>query len=105
MPDKGPTIEYGEYLANITCSACHGPDFRGAPPIDPESPPAPGLTTVAAWPAEDFARAVREGVAPDGRQYHEVMPYTAFTHMTDDEITALRSYFGTLIAGAEPTGS
>ncbi|UCH73582.1 MAG: cytochrome c [Rhodospirillales bacterium] len=47
---------------------------------------------IGAWDAADFARALRTGIAPDGRPYYPAFPYTSFTGMTDDDIADLWAY-------------
>jgi mono/diheme cytochrome c family protein len=44
----------------------------------------------------DFIRAMREGIAPDGRDYFPVFPYTSFTGMSDADLIALRAYLFSL---------
>jgi mono/diheme cytochrome c family protein len=48
---------------------------------------------------EDFARAVRDGVAKDGSHLYPAMPYTSYARISDDDIKALYAYF---MKGVEP---
>src|SRR5690606_25797775 len=48
------------------------------------------------WSFEDFRRAMREGVAPDGRVLSPAFPYTSFTRMREDDLEALFAYLQTL---------
>jgi mono/diheme cytochrome c family protein len=59
-------------------------------------------TGIGRWSAADFARAMREGIAPDGTAYFPVFPYTAFTGMSDEDVEALRAYLLTLPAVRQP---
>ncbi len=89
-PPEAPTKEYGDYLASLTCTACHGEDLRGGPPLDPNMPPPPDLSPSGSWSFEQFATAMRTGVTPSGHEMNpEYMPWTAFNYMTDEELTAL----------------
>lgn len=98
----------GEVLAGLGgCAACHTAD-DGAPyagghavvtrfgtfhgsnlTADPEH----GL---GRWTYEDFARAMREGRAPDGRAYWPAFPYPAFTGLVDADLADLWAYLRTL---------
>lgn len=42
---------------------------------------------------QDFARAVRQGIAKDGGHLYPAMPYTAYARISDDDIHALYTYF------------
>jgi mono/diheme cytochrome c family protein len=58
---------HGKYLAQTTCSECHGPDLHGWG--DDDAPP--GLAIVAAYPAVALER---------------------FSYYTPDEIRAMHAY-------------
>lgn len=101
-PPAGPTAAYGEYLAT-TCTGCHGSGLVGGPMHGgpPGGPLAANLTPdpetgLAAWGEDDFRRALREGVAPDGRALSPAMPVSMTKHFTDTEIAALWAYLRTL---------
>ena len=53
---------------------------------------------LGAWREEDFHRALRHGVAPDGSSYYPVFLYTTFTRMRREDIHALWVYLGTVEA-------
>lgn len=93
-PAVAATAEYGAYLAR-TCRGCHGVDYRGqrVHGTPPEMPAASDLTVLRDWRRADLARAMREGIRPDGRVLHPLMPWQAFRSMTDDEVTALWLFF------------
>lgn len=88
------TAEYGAYLAQV-CTGCHGADWAGqrVPGTPPELPPAANLTPhengLAGWSEADFARALRQGLRPDGSQLHPFMPWGAYGAMTETEVAAL----------------
>jgi cytochrome c553 len=100
----GATLEYGEYLmANSLCRMCHGHDLRGAPPIEPDSPPGPNIAVYAepgGWSEAQFASAVRTGVTPYGKTLDpDHMPWKFYTDLTNEEITALWLYLQSLPVG------
>jgi mono/diheme cytochrome c family protein len=103
----GPaSMSRGAYLARVgDCIACHtaGPKaapFAGGLPI--RSPfgiiystnitPDP-LHGIGRYTLDDFERAVRRGIAKDGRRLYPAMPYPSFTAITGEDIRALYDYF------------
>lgn len=96
----------GQYIFNLAgCEGCHtdkknkGPRLGGgrafktdygtfySPNITPER-----TTGIGDWSFKNFKRALREGIAPDGSHYFPAFPYTSYTHMTDEDLTALWTY-------------
>ena len=69
-----------------------------APNISPDD--AHGI---GAWSLGEFARAVTKGVSPDGRHYYPAFPYTAYTHLTAQDVTNLFAYMRTLPASDTPS--
>ena len=51
---------------------------------------------IGAWSQDDFVRAVRQGVSPDGQHYYPAFPYTSYHGMSDQDIVDLWSYWQTL---------
>ena len=51
-----------------------------------------GATGIGQWSLAAFTRAMREGISRDGRHLYPAFPYTAFSKMRDDDITALYAY-------------
>jgi nicotinate dehydrogenase subunit B len=49
-------------------------------------------TGIGAWSFSAFQRAMREGISRDGKHLYPAFPYTAFTQMTDDDLTAMYAY-------------
>jgi mono/diheme cytochrome c family protein len=101
------TIERGRYLATMcSCVECHSPRTPGGgyvpgqlyqggglqwPMPDGHLLIAPNITPdpetgIGAWSDDEIIRAVRTGVARDGRQLSSLMPYlTAYHNMTDQD--------------------
>lgn len=97
------------------CANCHtdvrnkGPEAAGGRAI--ETPfgtfYSPNITPdrehgIGSWSDEDFIRAMREGVSPDGAHYFPAFPYPAFTAMTDADLKALKAHIFTLKPVAKP---
>lgn len=95
----------GEYLARAgDCVACHsapgGKAFAGglkmgtplgaiyATNITPDVE-----TGIGTYTLQDFDRAVRGGVAKDGRLLYPSMPYPSYAKLTDVDVQALYAYF------------
>jgi mono/diheme cytochrome c family protein len=102
------TIARGKALVVAgDCASCHTADpakpFAGGKRIDTPFGGiyAPNLTPdretgIRGWSDEDFLRALRQGVAPDGSRYYPAFPYPYFTKLVRDDILAIRAYLGTL---------
>ena len=63
----------------------------------PGTPRAPNITFdrkygIGKWSKEEFFRAMRQGVRPDGRVLDRTMPWPSFSQMTDVELDALWLY-------------
>ena len=63
--------------------------------------PLVGRRLPANWTREDFYRALRLGLRPDGSSIDPSMPWKLTAHMTDTELDALWSYFQSLPAISE----
>jgi mono/diheme cytochrome c family protein len=102
------TIEHGKALVVAgDCTSCHTADpakpFAGGKRIDTPFGAiySPNLTPdrdtgIGNWSNDDFYRALRYGVAPNGARYYPAFPYPYFTKMTRDDILAVRAYLATL---------
>lgn len=106
-------IARGQRLANI-CSNCHDHDTLplsganfvtrfGLPPLGVMY--APNLTpsgNIATWSDGEVIRAIREGVAKDGRSLL-IMPSDSFSKMSDEDVQALVAYLRSQPATGGPT--
>lgn len=102
-------VERGRYLATAAdCVACHaiqndGKPFAGGRAI--ETPfgniVSPNITPdaetgIGSWTDEQFDKALRSGVRPDGSRLYPAMPYTSYTKMSRDDVVAIRAYLNTV---------
>ena len=97
-------VQKGRLLAAMgDCAVCHtapgGKTNTGGLPMaspfgtifttnitpDPE-------TGIGKWTYEAFERAMRHGVNRDGQYLYPAFPYTAFTHVKDEDLQALYAY-------------
>jgi mono/diheme cytochrome c family protein len=99
-------VARGAYLAKAAdCAGCHTlgpghPPFAGGLPL--HSPfgviystnitPDP-VTGIGQYTYADFSRAIRQGIAKDGRQIYPAMPYASFAAAEESDIQALYAYF------------
>ncbi|MCP4294515.1 MAG: cytochrome c [Proteobacteria bacterium] len=95
---EGPTIEYGNYLAN-SCFGCHGSELSGGaiPGVPPGTPEASNLTLhietgLGDWSESDFFNAIRSSVRPDISKIDPFMPSNSFSKLNDMELKALWAY-------------
>ena len=103
-PTLAATAEYGKYIAQ-GCTGCHGQNYAGqhVPGTPPEFPDAANITPGGAlktWSEKEFVAAIRTGKRPDGSAINEFMPWRAFSHMSDTELSAIWLYLQTLPAVA-----
>ncbi len=93
-PPPGPTTEYGRYLSRA-CAACHGEDLTGAF-IDADLTSGGNLPN---WTQEEFARAMRTGITPEGRVLNaNDMPWVQIGRATNDELNAIWLFLRSLPA-------
>ena len=111
-PDDFDAQARGRYLTLVgDCVACHKrPGFSGTFPTGAdgwvgggriETPfgeiSVPNLTPdrdtgLGSWSADDFWRAMHEGVRPDGRRLYPAFPYPYYTNVTRDDSDAIYAY-------------
>ncbi len=57
---------------------------------------------IGTWSEQDFIRAMKAGVAPEGTDYFPVFPYTSYAGMTRADLRALHAYLGSVPPVAAP---
>jgi mono/diheme cytochrome c family protein len=101
-------VERGRYLAVLgDCAACHtspgGRPFAGGLPLETPfgvivtaniTPDA--ATGIGNMSQAEFAAALHEGRGLGGKRLYPAMPYPAYTKLTDQDVSDLRSYFATI---------
>ena len=100
-PERGASVEYGEYLMNINdCRLCHGQELAGGPSPDPTDKwISPNLTPggeLGFWTEDQFISTLRTGVTPSGHQLNENMPWQDYREFYDDELKAIWLYLQSL---------
>jgi mono/diheme cytochrome c family protein len=101
-------IKKGEYLARAgDCISCHtaknGAEYAGGLRLDtpfgyllsPNITPDPE-TGIGNWTADDFYRAMHDGVNKRNEDMYPVMPYTFYTNVTREDSDAIYAYLRTL---------
>jgi mono/diheme cytochrome c family protein len=89
------------------CASCHTADpakpFAGGKRIDTPFGGiySPNLTPdrdtgLGSWSEDNFYRALRHGVAPNGSRYYPAFPYPNFSKLTRQDILAIRANLATL---------
>lgn len=120
-PDSTDTIGYGRYLAQIGhCMDCHTPrDAHGQLVLSQlgaggQRIPGPaGLVAVSAnltpdpdglrdWTDAQVARAIRTGIAKDGRPLVRIMAFDWYRNIDDADMKALIAYLRSLPALPSP---
>ncbi|SFQ02296.1 cytochrome c [Tranquillimonas alkanivorans] len=110
-------VQRGAYLARASgCIACHtnfeagGPPLAGGAPLETDFGVfhPPNLTTdpdagIGSWSIRDFARAVRQGISPDGEPYYPTFTYPFYASFSDQDIADLWAAFRTVAPVDEPT--
>lgn len=107
-------LERGEYLVRgpMSCGNCHtpqgpqGPDMTlelagGGPVIDDDAMTAypPNITpagAVGGWSDAELARAIREGIRPDGSLIGPPMPFGLYKDLSDTDLAAIVAFLRTL---------
>ncbi len=100
-PIERADAAFGEYLANTSCSGCHGAQFRGGPVPGgpPEWPPAANIRLGGnpGWSLAGFDQAIRQGQSPISKQKLKApMPVELYANLKELEVQALWAYLSTL---------
>lgn len=100
----------GGYLTRAAgCISCHtdkkakGATFAGGLALktpfgiyySPNITPDPE-TGIGNWTDDDFLRALKRGMNPEGEHYFPAFPYTTYTKLRDDDVLAIKAYLFSL---------
>lgn len=117
MPDETNQVELGEYVANnLECFSCHSATFETNDYLTPSKSEGyygggnamvdmdgntiytanitPHETGIGTWSKEEFIKAVKTGVVPEGNALRAPMP--PYPLMSDEEIGAIYAYLQTI---------
>jgi len=100
-PERGATVEYGEYMVNTNdCRICHGTQLNGGKSPDPTATwISPNLTPggeLGFWTEEQFINTIRTGKTPSGHELSENMPWKDYGKFYDEELKAIWLYLQTV---------
>ena len=101
-------LEHGKYLTTLgDCEACHtapgGKPFAGGRAL--ETPfgklVTPNITPdretgIGAWTADQFVRALHQGINAEGKHLYPAFPYLYFTRVKTADVLAIRTYLDAL---------
>jgi len=124
-PDTTNKVEYGKYLALgvLDCWTCHSGDFKKMDMLNPENSfefmaggnllldanghvvPSKNISSdkrhgIGAWKEEDFIRAMRTGIYPDGTPMR--FPMVRMQQLSDHAISSIFAYLLTTPAISKP---
>jgi cytochrome c553 len=98
VPTDIAAVQHGQHLSGAIalCTQCHGANLTGMVVRDDATARvvAPNITrggAVAAFSDADYARAIRDGVAPDGRPLW-LMPADQYIRLSDLDLSSLIAY-------------
>jgi cytochrome c553 len=102
VPSDVAAIQHGQHIAGAIarCTECHGPDLTGMIVRDDASARvvAPDITrggVTANFSDADYARAIRNGLDPNGRPLW-LMPTDDYAQLSDADLGALIAYLKSL---------
>jgi len=101
-----PAVQAGEYLVTISRGCgCHmnkelggfaGGAFAFKPgegnSVYPANITPDKETGIGGWTPEEIATVIRTGARPDGAQLVPIMPYHAFSHLSDEDALNIAAY-------------
>lgn len=104
----GSPVERGRYLADAgNCFSCHtregGAPYAGGVAFETpfgtiySSNITPDKKAgIGSWSAEDFRRAMHQGIAADGSPLFPAFPYTSYTRLSDADVNDIHAFLRTL---------
>ncbi len=110
-------VERGKYLVTAGgCIACHtdlkkkGKLLAGGAALKTPFGTfyAPNITPdrkhgIGGWSSAQFAKAMLDGIAPDGSHYFPSFPYTSYTAMKAQDVADIKTYLDTIEAVSQPS--
>jgi mono/diheme cytochrome c family protein len=106
-PGPYTSAEHGRYLVRAgDCMSCHtaagGAPFAGGRAVptpfgtiySTNITPDPD-TGIGDWSAQDFYRAMHEGISRDGHHLYPAFPYPWFTRLSRDDVRDIKAYLDT----------
>lgn len=116
-----PTLDRGEYLVRgpAGCGNCHTPLGPQGPLMDQElagrvvedseafRAVAPNITPggrISEWSDQDLARAIREGLRPDGSLIGPPMPFAMYRGLSDEDLGSIVLFLRSLPPSQTPEG-
>jgi mono/diheme cytochrome c family protein len=104
LPSGAEALARGRYLYESRgCADCHGEDgggrkFADSGAVQLAGPDITRAGRAAGYRAQDWVRAVRHGIAPDGRPLR-IMPSEDYARLTDADLGALVAHVQALPPG------
>lgn len=109
-------VARGAYLAAAAgCDQCHTDSKNGGPaygggrvmktafgPIATPNITPDRATGIGDWSADNFVRAMRWGIAPDGSHYVPAFPFPDFARLTDGDLVDLKAFLDSLPTVVKP---
>lgn len=112
---QGASAERGDYLVNtiMACGSCHTPFGPGGfdqsqalggrlvedvPPFKAVAANITPAGAVGGWTDAELARAIREGIRPDGSLIGPPMPFEVYKGISDDDLNSIVAYLRTVPA-------
>lgn len=108
---KDPSlVKRGEYLAKAgDCMACHtnapekGTPFAGGLPMPTPFGTiySPNITPdketgIGNWTEEQFIKAMKQGISPQGHYYYPAFPYIYFNNVSIEDLKAIKAYLDSI---------
>jgi mono/diheme cytochrome c family protein len=105
-PSQGPAVERGRYLYTVaSCALCHGADGAGGSKLSwrpmgtvwSRNLTPDGETGLGTWSDAAIARAIRSGIATDGRVMHwQAMIWDHASNWDEEDVRALVAFLRAL---------
>ncbi|MCZ4346835.1 cytochrome c [Devosia neptuniae] len=115
VPELKGDAKRGAYLARLSgCVTCHtapgGKPMSGGAALESKFGNfyAPNITPdaeygIGRWTFQQFARAVRQGVSPDGESYYPAFPFEFYASLTDRDLADIWEALQAVPAVAAPS--